>query len=83
MTRSEQHQLIQRLRDFSSLMKGKDLYDYEMFLKRDRDDEDLDALSVRRLEELHERYVPKKTKKDLDALLKKYASEQNKSHEGQ
>lgn len=64
-------------------MKGKDLYDFEMFLKRDRDDEDLDALSIRRLEELHDKYVPKRTKQDLDVLLKKYAAEQKKSEEDQ
>ncbi len=61
-----------------SRMDKKELYDFEMMLKRVRDDEELDALSVRRLEELQKKYIVKKTKQDIEALLKKYSSDVDK-----
>jgi hypothetical protein len=53
-------------------MNQDDRREFEMFAKRDRDDEDLDSIAVRRLEELHEKYVPRKSKADIEALLKKH-----------
>jgi hypothetical protein len=54
MTRVEQHKMIDELKDYTRFMKGKDASDFEMFVKRDKDDEDLDELSQRRLESLFE-----------------------------
>ncbi len=62
MTQSEQHQLIQQLKDLSYLMKGNDLYDFEMLAKRDKDDEDLDELSRQHLIEMLEKYKALKPK---------------------
>jgi hypothetical protein len=39
-------------------MKRTDQEDFDMFVKRDKDDEDLDQISLRRLRELYELYVP-------------------------
>ncbi len=52
--------MIQELKDYSKNMKGQDYYDLEMFVKRDKDDEDLDVLSLHRLQELYEHYMKKK-----------------------
>jgi hypothetical protein len=71
MTRIEQHKMIQQLREFSSKMKGSDSHDFEMLLKRDKDEEDLDAASIRRLEELYARYVVRKKKSDVEEIWKK------------
>jgi hypothetical protein len=60
MTHAEQHRMIDELRDYMNKMKGKDYYDFEMFWKRDRDDEDLDEISKKRLVELYEKYYRKK-----------------------
>lgn len=65
MTFTEQHQLIQELRDLSFLMKGKDVYDFEMFAKRDKDDEELDELSRKRLVEMLEKYKALKPKRNI------------------
>ncbi len=65
MTQTEQHQLIQELKDLSYLMKGKDLHDFEMFAKRDKDDEDLDELSRRHLILLLEKYKALKPKRNV------------------
>lgn len=56
MTRDEQHKMIDELRDYSRFMKGKDAFDFEMYIKRDKDDEYLDAISQRRLETMFETY---------------------------
>ena len=58
MTRIEQHKMIEFLMDYLHKMQGSDLDDFEMMRKRDRDDEELDLLSRRRLSELYIKYVP-------------------------
>ena len=60
MTNSEQRKLIEALKYKTSKMLPKDKYDYEMLVKRDKDDEDLDSLSLKRLRELFEKYSGKK-----------------------
>ena len=73
MDLKEQRTFIRELRDAAEKMNREDLNDFRMFQKRDKDDEELDLLSQRRLEELHGKYVVRKSPKDIDSLLKKYA----------
>jgi hypothetical protein len=54
--------MIDELREYARLMKGKDAFDFEMFVKRDKDDEYLDELSQRRLESLFQTYMAMKPK---------------------
>ena len=58
MTKIDQHKIVETLKDYVHKMRGRDLDDFEMVRKRDRDDEDLDDLSRRRLTELFVKYVP-------------------------
>ena len=58
MTKTEQHEIIETLRDYADKMRGRELDDFEMMRKRDRDDEDLDEMTRRRLSELYVKYVP-------------------------
>ncbi len=60
MTRSEQRRMIETLREYAHKMRGRENDDFEMMRKRDRDDEDLDRLSVQRLLEMFEKYVPER-----------------------
>ena len=60
MTRVEQHKIIEMLRDYTHKMRGRDLDDFEMFRKRDRDDEDFDEPSRNRLTALYVQYVPER-----------------------
>lgn len=71
MTRIEQHKMIQELRDRVSGMNRDEQYQVEMMLKKDKDDEDLDALSVKKMEELHVRYVKKTSKQQAEEAWKK------------
>jgi hypothetical protein len=57
MTHDEQHRMIIELTDFQRRMGRYDLEDFEMFVKRDKDDEDLDQRSQRRLMQLYEKYT--------------------------
>jgi len=55
--------LIETLNDYMHKMSGFDLDEFEMMRKRDRDDEDLDALTRHRLTELHLKYVPERLRR--------------------
>ena len=58
MTHDEQHAMIVELMDYERRMKRNDQEEFLMFVKRDKDDEDLDAISRRKLTALYECYVP-------------------------
>ena len=62
-------------------MSREDLEIFEMLSKRERDDEDLDRLSEKELLELHERYVRRKTKKEIEERWKKLTSKGNSEEE--
>ncbi len=70
----EQHKIIQELKAYLPKMSSGDLYSFEMFQKRDKDDEELDALASAKLEEMQNRYLVRKTKKDIEELFKKISS---------
>lgn len=57
MTHAEQHALILELKDYAKKMKRYDQEEFEMFVKRDTDDEDLDTMSQRKLVRLYETYI--------------------------
>jgi hypothetical protein len=71
MTRiSEQKALLDDLYYVSNKMSRSDYDAYQVFLKRQKDDEDFDIQSFANLESLHKKYVIKK-KPDLESLFKK------------
>jgi hypothetical protein len=71
----EQHKIIRELRDYLPKMSRTDQYDFEMFAKRDKDDEELDALSIMKLEAMQRKYVVRKSKKDIEELFKKMTNQ--------
>jgi hypothetical protein len=60
MTHAEQKSMIRDLKDYIWKMSRYDSEEFQMFVKRDKDDEDLDTLSQRRLQELYDTYIPKR-----------------------
>jgi hypothetical protein len=60
MTKVEQHKMIELLRDYSNKIRERDLEEFEMMRKRDKDDEDLDEMSRKRLLDLLAKYVPER-----------------------
>ena len=60
MTHVEQHRMIEELEDHVRKMTRYEQEEFHMFVKRDKDDEDLDTLSQKRLMELYDRYAKRK-----------------------
>lgn len=63
MTKVEQRKIVEMLRDYVHKMHGRDMDDFEMLWKRDRDDEDFDEFARRRLSELYVKYVPERLRR--------------------
>ena len=57
MTHDEQHKMIIALAGLARKMKRYDQEEYEMFAKRDKDDEDLDEISRKKLIRLYEQLI--------------------------
>ncbi|UCH66589.1 MAG: hypothetical protein JSW63_05535 [Ignavibacterium sp.] len=56
MSYREQQKLLNVLKKYERKLTGKELDDYKMFVKRQKDDEDFDSISMKRLKELHDKY---------------------------
>ncbi len=66
MTSVEQRKMVQRLKQVMTKMNSGDRQSFEMMVKRDHDDEELDSLTMAKLKQLHERFFPKNTKQALE-----------------
>ena len=66
----EQKKLLSELKDFERKMSLSDLEAYKLFIKRDKDDDELDTLSIKRLKELHQKYYVPKAKPDISKYFK-------------
>jgi hypothetical protein len=75
MKRDQQHKMILSLLEHKNEMNSGDKESFEMMLKRDRDDEDLDSIALQQLYRLCERYVKKKSKEELEGRWKKLTEE--------
>ncbi len=71
MSFKEQKEMIEILRDFEHKMTRDELEDFRMFMKRHKDDEELDSLSMKRLSELHEKYYINRPRKQFIDPFKK------------
>lgn len=57
MTHAQQHKMIVELMDSSRRMNRYDQEEFAMFVKRDKDDEDLDTMSQKKLIRLYQQYI--------------------------
>ncbi len=57
MTHEEQKRMVQELRDYTHKMTRTEEEAFQMYVKRKKDDEDLDNLSQKKLADMYERYV--------------------------
>ncbi len=71
MSYREQKKLFEDLRSFEHKFSSADKDLYKSFLKRHKDDEDLDTISMRKLKEMYEKYYQNQPKRDLNSLFKK------------
>ena len=71
MSSREQKTYFDTLRRYEKKFEPRELEDYKMLLKRHKDDEDLDKLSMQRLKALREKYHVNREKKDYDQYFTK------------
>lgn len=63
MTHAEQKRMILELRDYTHRMTRDEEELFQMYVKRNKDDEDLDNVAQRRLTDMYERYVVRRPRK--------------------
>ncbi len=80
MTFVEQTRMVEDLRLFHSKMDRREQEDFAMMLKRQKDDEQFDNLTQMRLQVLHKKYVPARTKAQIEEAWKRLAG--NRSDKG-
>lgn len=71
MSFRNQKKYIDALKRYEKKMESRERDDYKMFVKRHKDEEDLDKLSMERLTSLYEKYHINREKKNFDHLFKK------------
>lgn len=75
MRSREQKTYFETLKRYERKFERNELEDYKMLLKRHKDEEELDNLSLQRLKALYEKYHVNRGKKNLDQLFKKPSEE--------
>ncbi len=71
MSFRDQKKYIDALKRYERKMDGRERDDFKMYLKRHKDEEDLDKLSMERLHSLYEKYHLNREKKNFDHFFKK------------
>ncbi len=71
MMHAEQRKKIEAIKRITKKLNWEERRAFEMMLKRHKDDEDLDVLTQRRLDQIHEKYLHKRTKKEIEDAWKK------------
>ena len=75
MSYREQQKLLDELKKYERKFDRKEYEEYEMFVKRQKDDEDFDSLSMIRLKELYDKYHVVVDRSKFDAFFKKKTDE--------
>ncbi len=60
MTKTEQHKIIESVREYEHKLSGREADEFEMMRKRDKDDEELDRISLGKLLAFYEKVVPER-----------------------
>lgn len=71
MSYRDQKKYLDALKRLESKLAPKELEEYKMFVKRQKDDEDFDSVSMKRLKELHDKYVKPVDPSKYDKFFKK------------
>ncbi|NLH61652.1 MAG: hypothetical protein GX452_09635 [Ignavibacteriales bacterium] len=67
----EQKKYLTELKKFEWKFTPAEQYDFKMFVKRDKDEEDFDTLSMSKLKAMYDKYTLNKEKKNFDHIFKK------------
>jgi hypothetical protein len=70
MSSKQQKNYFEKLKRFERKFEQKEAEFYKILLQRHKDDEDLDKLSLQKLEKLYKKYYLTREKKNFDTLFK-------------
>ena len=67
----EQKKYLEILKKYERNFTRQEYDDYKMFVKRDKDDDEFDTVSMKRLKELHDKYYKPVNTSKYDKFFKK------------
>ncbi len=71
MSYRDQRKYLETLKKYERNFTREESEEYKMFIKRQKDDEDFDSVSMKRLIELHDKYYKPADLSKLDDFFKK------------
>jgi len=71
MSYRDQRKYLETLKKYERNFTREELEEYKMFIKRQKDDEDFDSVSMKRLKELHDKYYKSADLSKYDKFFKK------------
>jgi hypothetical protein len=71
MAYRDQQKYLDFLKRFENKMDRNELEDYKKFIKRQKDDEDFDTVSMKRLKDLYDKFFTPVDKSKYDHFFKK------------
>jgi hypothetical protein len=77
MAYRDQQKYLDFLKRFENKMDRNELEDYKKFVKRQKDDEDFDTVSMKRLKDLYDKFYTPVDKSKYDYLFKKNNESEN------
>ena len=77
MSYRDQAKYLDFLRKFERKFDRKEAEDFKMFLKMQKDEEEFDSVTMKKLKSLHDKYNVPVDRSKYDAFFKKKETEQN------
>lgn len=77
MAYRDQQKYLDFLKKFENKMDKMELEDYKMFIKRQKDDEDFDTVSMSRLKKLYDKYYKPVDKSKYEHFFKNSSNSEN------
>ena len=77
MAYRDQQKYLDFLKRFENKMDRNELEDYKKFVKRQKDDEDFDTISMKKLKDLYDKFYTPVDKSKYDHLFKKNNESEN------
>ncbi|GAB4297741.1 MAG: hypothetical protein Kow0098_22300 [Ignavibacteriaceae bacterium] len=66
----DQKKFLEELKKYESKFDSKEKEDYKMLIKRQKDEEEFDSVSMKRLKEIYDKYVKPTDKSKYDHFFK-------------
>jgi len=76
MRSKDQEKYLDSLKRYEKKFDAKELFDYKMFVKRHKDDEDLDNISMGKLKDMYVKYHVNRERRTYDVTFTKKEEEE-------